>query len=235
MGRLHVQPVCLQQVQCSLDLLRITSCCGKSVMAVNTACTAPPGSNIAPDPCFCALHLVAHTPFPWSLTVPPAVCFEVQPDSLDRRGEQQEVPSWLQQPYPPLTLSFTACRSDEKWMHEPAVAGLLRWEQGVPGCTPPAGGKWRRCRPRWLVAEKVFLNMEWRASQASLVWCVALGALCWNIGECSLDSWLSWRSRTQGGSAEPQTTPEQTTLTSPYLTQAAYRWWASLDMPALLL
>lgn len=34
MGRLHVQPVCLQQVQCSSDLLRITSCCGKSVMAV---------------------------------------------------------------------------------------------------------------------------------------------------------------------------------------------------------
>ncbi len=45
-------------------------------------------------------------------------------------------------------------------MHEPAVAGLLRAEQGVGG-----GGKWRRRRPRWLVAEKVFLNLEWRASQ----------------------------------------------------------------------
>lgn len=128
-------------------------------------------------------------------------------------------------------------------MHEPAVAGLLRWEQGVPGCAPPAGGKWRRCRPRWLVAEKVFLNMEWRASQASLVCCVALGVLCWNAGECLLGSWLSWevahawrKSRT----ADQTRTKHKTTNTSPHPTplhptsptQAAYRWWASLDMPA---
>ena len=51
--------------------------------------------------------------------------------------------------------------SDEKWMHEPAVSGLLRQEQGVGG----GGPKWRRRRPRWLVAEKVYLNLEWRASQ----------------------------------------------------------------------
>lgn len=49
------------------------------------------------------------------------------------------------------------------------MAGLLRAEQAVPGCAPPAGGKWRRRRPRWLVVEKVFLNMEWRAGQASFV------------------------------------------------------------------
>ena len=58
------------------------------------------------------------------------------------------------------------------------MSGLLRAEQALPGCAPPAGGKWRRCRPRWLVAEKVFLNMEWRESQASLrlvsMWVVLL-------------------------------------------------------------
>lgn len=59
--------------------------------------------------------------------------------------------------------AFAPPHSDEKWMHEPAVSGLLREEQGVPG--GGASAKWRRRWPRWLVAEKVFLNLEWRASQ----------------------------------------------------------------------
>jgi hypothetical protein len=80
--------------------------------------------------------------------------------------------------YADSTSNLAAWNSDEKWMHEPAVAGLLRAEQHVAATTVGGGEgggggngggkgsiKWRRRRPRWLVAEKVFLNLEWRASQ----------------------------------------------------------------------
>ncbi|KAL4431419.1 hypothetical protein ABPG75_006675 [Micractinium tetrahymenae] len=76
--------------------------------------------------------------------------------------------------YSDSTSNLAAWNSDEKWMHEPAVAGLLRSEQGVGGGAGPGGGKWRRRRPRWLVAEKVFLNLEWRASQAAYRWWASL-------------------------------------------------------------
>ncbi|KAI3424360.1 hypothetical protein D9Q98_009913 [Chlorella vulgaris] len=82
--------------------------------------------------------------------------------------------------YADSTSNLAAWNSDEKWMHEPAVAGLLRAEQHVAATTVGGGEgggggngggkgsiKWRRRRPRWLVAEKVFLNLEWRASQAA--------------------------------------------------------------------
>lgn len=86
----------------------------------------------------------------------------------------------------------TAWNSDERYMMEPAVAGLL-WtrlkktttsippnnsveqdkqqiEGGVAICA--ASEKWRRRRPRWLMEERVNLDLEWRASQAVYRWWV---------------------------------------------------------------
>lgn len=53
--------------------------------------------------------------------------------------------------------SASAWVSDDKWLQQPAVSGFLQEN----GCT------WRRRRPRWVAIEKVFMNLEWRASQAS--------------------------------------------------------------------
>lgn len=78
--------------------------------------------------------------------------------------------------------------SDDKWTHEPAVAGLLldnlgdvsistavRSRHGTAGSTERESGwgygaKWRRRRPMWVSQEKVYLNLEWRASQAAYRW-----------------------------------------------------------------
>ena len=53
--------------------------------------------------------------------------------------------------------SASAWVSDDKWLQQPAVSGFLQEN----GCA------WRRRRPRWVAIEKVFMNLEWRASQAS--------------------------------------------------------------------
>lgn len=53
--------------------------------------------------------------------------------------------------------SASAWVSDDKWLQQPAVSGFLQND----GCV------WRRRRPRWVAIEKVFMNLEWRASQAS--------------------------------------------------------------------
>jgi hypothetical protein len=69
--------------------------------------------------------------------------------------------------------SASAWGHDERWLHEPAVAGLLLQNLGDAAgapAPPPGGDRWRRRRPLWLTAEKVFLNLEWRASQAAYRW-----------------------------------------------------------------
>ena len=95
------------------------------------------------------------------------------------------------------SASASSWSSDERWMHEPAVAGLLLHsladismshtttggisskestasqkdqKNGGSGSNCNSGGKWRRRRPMWVAQEKVFLNMEWRASQAAYRW-----------------------------------------------------------------
>jgi hypothetical protein len=159
-----------------------------------------------------------------------------------------------------LTVSCIqpAC-SDEKWMHEPAVAGLLREQQGVapPEGAGPGAAKWRRRRPRWLVAEKVFLNLEWRASQASAAAAPALppsgrslhslhtgqrtagcvgpalalvyleSGACLKAGPSSL-----WGCPPPLGT--PDNSPRKTRCALPPSPppQAAYRPWASVAVPA---
>ena len=61
--------------------------------------------------------------------------------------------------------NHSAWATDERWMHEPAVSGLLY--QQVLGQSAMRRRKWRRRRPIWLVMEKVSLTCEWRASQAA--------------------------------------------------------------------
>jgi len=107
------------------------------------------------------------------------------------------------------SAAATSWASDERWMHEPAVAGLLLeslgdvymsrtgtvntrgsrnggndtimdtsiGNAGGGGDTAAAGSRqvgygtrWRRRRPMWVAQEKVYLNMEWRASQAAYRW-----------------------------------------------------------------
>jgi hypothetical protein len=97
------------------------------------------------------------------------------------------------------SAAATTWGSDERWMHEPAVAGLLLESLGdvhmstsssstngttstmeVDGNSTAAqaqeatvieyGSRWRRRRPMWVAQEKVYLNMEWRASQAAYRW-----------------------------------------------------------------
>eukprot|EP00889_Picochlorum_renovo_P005245 jgi/Picre1/32275/NNA_007621.t1 len=56
--------------------------------------------------------------------------------------------------------SASAWASDDRWLQQPAVAGFLT--------SPECAGDliWRRRRPRWVAIEKVYMNLEWRASQA---------------------------------------------------------------------
>ncbi|KAH7621507.1 hypothetical protein Ndes2526B_g03845 [Nannochloris sp. 'desiccata'] len=116
------------------------------------------------------------------------------------------------------SAAATSWGSDERWMHEPAVAGLLLESLGdvyMSSTTTTIGGtggshitgnnnnnkvdigdvmmdtsngggggggdasasrqvgygnRWRRRRPMWVAQEKVYLNMEWRASQAAYRW-----------------------------------------------------------------
>jgi len=122
------------------------------------------------------------------------------------------------------SAAATSWASDERWMHEPAIAGLLLESLGdislstsnpvTNPVTNPVhanshigrngsnngkrrddddammdanttgggdvaanrqhvlgyGPRWRRRRPMWVAQEKVFLNMEWRASQAAYRW-----------------------------------------------------------------
>lgn len=57
--------------------------------------------------------------------------------------------------------SASAWASDDRWLQQPAVAGFLT----SPECAE--GLIWRRRRPRWVAIEKVYMNLEWRASQAA--------------------------------------------------------------------
>ena len=50
--------------------------------------------------------------------------------------------------------------SDDKWLQQPAVSGFLQADGD-------ANLAWRRRRPRWVAIEKVFMNLEWRASQSA--------------------------------------------------------------------
>lgn len=68
--------------------------------------------------------------------------------------------------------SASAWASDDRWLQEPAVAGMLLESMADELSTHSVGygPKWRRRRPMWLAQEKVYLNLEWRASQAAYRW-----------------------------------------------------------------
>ena len=51
--------------------------------------------------------------------------------------------------------------SDDKWLQQPSVSGFLM---------PDSSITWRRRRPRWVAIEKVFMNLEWKSSQAAYRW-----------------------------------------------------------------
>ena len=84
--------------------------------------------------------------------------------------------------------SASAWASDDKWLQQPSVSGFLLLEGendsassqlDVDQVDLPANSQavyasnglrhpaWRRRRPRWIAIEKVFMNLEWRASQCS--------------------------------------------------------------------
>jgi len=74
--------------------------------------------------------------------------------------------------------SASAWASDDKWLQQPSVSGFLLDDGSRPlpapapeGPAPPSSSPshptWRRRRPRWIAIEKVFMNLEWRASQCS--------------------------------------------------------------------
>lgn len=85
--------------------------------------------------------------------------------------------------------SASAWASDDKWLQQPSVSGFLLGYGGdgddradgtdgancADGTDRPASQRtaagrlvtWRRRRPRWIAIEKVFMNLEWRASQCS--------------------------------------------------------------------
>lgn len=79
--------------------------------------------------------------------------------------------------------SASAWASDDKWLQQPSVSGFLLECGGDredradgahstdrPANQGMAAGRlvtWRRRRPRWIAIEKVFMNLEWRASQCS--------------------------------------------------------------------
>ncbi len=76
--------------------------------------------------------------------------------------------------------SASAWASDDKWLQQPSVSGFLLEcggdrADGADGTDRPVdqgtvAGRlvtWRRRRPRWIAIEKVFMNLEWRASQRS--------------------------------------------------------------------
>ena len=56
--------------------------------------------------------------------------------------------------------SAAAWVSDDKWLQQPSVSGFMNGNEV----------NWRRRRPRWVAIEKVFMNLEWRASQAAYRW-----------------------------------------------------------------
>jgi hypothetical protein len=135
--------------------------------------------------------------------------------------------------------------SDEKWMHEPAVAGLLREEQGMDGngTSGSSGGggaagsaaKWRRRRPRWLVGEKVYLNMEWRASQVGDDVAVSLLCCCSVVAVSPLLPRLprpACPAETMACLPAHSPPPCCCPLYFVVSAQLAYRWWASLQTPA---
>lgn len=57
--------------------------------------------------------------------------------------------------------SASAWILDDRWLQQPAVTGFLT----CPECAEDL--PWRRRRPRWVAIEKVYMNLEWRASQAA--------------------------------------------------------------------